>query len=253
MHSSPPRPARSRANVSRAGRIVARRHALSAGHQRPRRRVALRAFGAIFAAVGITKVFAVGIAALVGATAVGVLSVDLPDPKRLDTLTFDQPSVVLDRTGTVELTRFQRVQRRVVSFEQVPRLVLDAATTAEDRTFWTNGGFDGTAILSAIAEGASGERERGASTITQQLVRARLLPDSVTGPDADRYLRKAKELLQAMHLTEAFPGQSGKEQIITAYLNEIFYGHGAYGVAAAAKAYFGVSELEKLTPAQAAL
>ena len=53
-----------------------------------------------------------------------------------------------------------------------------------------------------------------------------------------------------MHVTEAFPGEPGKEQIITAYLNEIFYGHGAYGVAAAAQAYFGVSDLAKLTPAR---
>src|SRR6187399_3076684 len=150
-----------------------------------------------------TKAFAT----IIGAAAVGVLSVDLPDPKRLDTLTFDQPSVVMDRTGTVELTRFQRVERRVVTFADVPRLVLDAATTAEDRTYWANGGFDSAAILSAIAEGASGARERGASTITQQLVRARLLPESVTAPDADRYLRKAKELIQAMRVTEAFPGE----------------------------------------------
>ena len=113
--------------------------------------------------------------------------------------------------------------------------------------------FRRTAILSAIAEGASGGDQRGASTITQQLVRARLLPEGATGPSAECYIRKAKELIQAIHVTEAFPGQAGKQQIITAYLNEIFYGHGAYGIAAAAQAYFGVTDLAKLTPAQAAL
>ncbi len=56
-----------------------------------------------------------------------------------------------------------------------------------------------------------------------------------------------------MRLSETFPGEEGKERIITAYLNEIFYGHGAYGVAAAAQIYFGVSDLAELTPAQAAL
>ena len=66
-------------------------------------------------------------------------------------------------------------------------------------------------------------------------------------------MRKAKEIIQAMRLTDAFPGEAGKEQIITAYLNEIFYGHGAYGIAAAAQIYFGVDDLAKLTPAQAAL
>ena len=56
-----------------------------------------------------------------------------------------------------------------------------------------------------------------------------------------------------MRVSETFPGEQGKDRIITAYLNEIFYGHGAYGVAAAARIYFGVSDLAELTPAQAAL
>ena len=56
-----------------------------------------------------------------------------------------------------------------------------------------------------------------------------------------------------MRVSETFPGEQGKDRIITAYLNEIFYGHGAYGIAAAALIYFGVSDLAKLTPAQAAL
>ena len=56
-------------------------------------------------------------------------------------------------------------------------------------------------------------------------------PADVVAPGSDRYLRKAKEIVQAMRLTDAFPGESGKQRIITAYLNEIFYGHGAYGIA----------------------
>ena len=53
-------------------------------------------------------------------------------------------------------------------------------------------------------------------------------------------MRKAKELIQSSRLTDGVPRRGGKEQIITAYLNEIFYGHGAYGIAAAAEIYFGV-------------
>ena len=56
-----------------------------------------------------------------------------------------------------------------------------------------------------------------------------------------------------MRLSETYPGVAGKERVITAYLNEIYYGHKAYGIAAAAKAYFGVEDLASLTPAQAAL
>jgi membrane peptidoglycan carboxypeptidase len=131
--------------------------------------------------------------------------------------------------------------------------VLDATTTAEDRTFWDNGGFDPAAIVAAVAGNASTGGERGASTITQQLVRARLLPEDVTAPGSDRYLRKAKELIQASRLTAAYPGEVGKQKIVTAYLNEIFYGHDAYGIAAAARIYFGIGDLSKLSIAQAAL
>jgi membrane peptidoglycan carboxypeptidase len=197
---------------------------------------------------------AVAGAAIVGTVAaVAALSQGLPDPTNLAALTFAQPTTVYDRTGKVQLGRFQREQRRVVGFDEVPKLVLDATTTAEDRSFWQNSGFDPAAILSAVGDQVAGASERGASTITQQLVRARLLPEEVIAPGANRYLRKAKELIQSSRLTDAFPGEDGKKKIITAYLNEIFYGHDAYGIAAAARIYFGVSDLSKLTIAQAAL
>jgi membrane peptidoglycan carboxypeptidase len=195
----------------------------------------------------------IGVVAVAGVATVGALSTDLPDPATLEQLTFDQPTVIYDRTGTIALASFEREQRRVVAYDDVPKLIIDTTTTAEDRTFWDNGGFDPAAIVSAIAENASGAGQRGASTITQQLVRARLLPPEYVAPGADRYLRKAKELIQSARVTEAFPGEAGKQRILTAYLNQIFYGHGSYGVAAAATIYFGVTDLNKLTPAQAAL
>ncbi len=195
----------------------------------------------------------VAVFGLAASATVAYLSEDLPDPSQLESLTFAQPTILYDRDGEVELGRFQTVARRVIAYEDVPRLVLDATTTAEDRTFWENAGFDAQAIVSAIAENASGESERGASTITQQLVRARMLPDDVIAPGSDRYIRKAKEILQSMRLNETYPGVAGKERVITAYLNEIYYAHKAYGIAAAAKAYFGIEDLASLTPAQAAL
>jgi len=195
-----------------------------------------------------------GVVAMVGVGVINSLSAGLPDPAQLDALTFDQPTTIYDRTGTVVLARFQREDRRVVAYADVPRLVIDATTTAEDRTFWANDGFDPAAIAAAVFQNASSgaSEERGASTITQQLVRARLLPATVID-GSDRYLRKALEVIQASRLTSAYPGEVGKEKIITAYLNEIYYGHQAYGIAAAAQIYFGVSDLAKLTPAQAAL
>jgi membrane peptidoglycan carboxypeptidase len=236
-----------------ATRIVALRHAERAAARPAARSHWARLVGAILVGIGSVTVVAVIMAGVLVSSAVTVLSVGLPDPSGLEALTFAEPTVVYDRTGKVELGRFQREERRLVAFGEVPDLMLDATTTAEDRTFWANGGFDAPAIMAALAEGARGSRERGASTITQQLVRARLLPDEVTAAGSDRYLRKAKELIQSMRVADSFPGEEGKDRVITAYLNEIFYGHGAYGVAAAAQVYFGVSDLARLTPAQAAL
>jgi len=204
-------------------------------------------------AVAVLVTGGVGVAGTAAMAALSVISSDLPDPTALDELSFSQPTIVYDRTGERELGRFMREQRSVVEYGAIPPLVLDATVTAEDRTFWGNEGFDAAAILAAVTQNASGLSERGASTITQQLVRARLLPDQYVQPGADRYLRKAKEIIQSVRLTSAHPGDEGKRQIITAYLNEIFYGHDAYGIAAAARIYFGVDRLADLTPAQAAL
>jgi membrane peptidoglycan carboxypeptidase len=252
-----------RSVVRRAG-LAHRRAALGRGTEgigRERTRRTGRGGGSRLTAILVTALatFLVGSLLLAGVAVVGtvaavtILSEGLPDPTNLGALTFAQPTVVYDRTGTIQLGRFQQEQRRVVAFDEVPRLVLDATTTAEDRSFWANQGFDPAAILGAVADNAAGTSDRGASTITQQLVRARLLPEDVIAPGANRYIRKAKELIQASRLTGAYPGESGKQKIITAYLNEIFYGHDAYGIAAAARIYFGVADLSKLTIAQAAL
>jgi membrane peptidoglycan carboxypeptidase len=196
----------------------------------------------------VGTVFAGGGAA---AVTVAQLESELPDVANFEDLEFAQPSIVYDRTGTIELARFQDERRRVVTYEEIPRLVLDATIATEDRTFWENEGYDPNAIMAAAIESLADVRDRGASTITQQFVRARLLPRDVL--EGDLFERKAKEILQARRLTQAFPGEEGKQRIITAYLNQIYYGHNAYGVAAAAEVYFGIDDLDDLTPAQAAL
>ena len=93
-------------------------------------------------------------------------------------------------------------------------------------------------------------KPRGASTITQQLVRARLLP--AWAFEGTTYERKLREIIQSIRLTDAYPGEAGKKQIITAYLNQNFYGNGSYGVQAAAKGYFN-KPMKDLTLAQFAL
>ncbi len=201
-----------------------------------------------------------GSLALVGLVgALGVVGVfaaysqDLADPRDLEKIEFIQESVVYDRTGQVELARFSAGERReLVAFDDIPPILIDATTAIEDRSFWTNTGFDPVGIVSAALDTLRGD-ERGASTVTQQLVRQRLLdPELVRDPDR-RVERKIKEIIQSIRVTEAYPGVEGKQRVITAYLNQNYYGNNSYGIKAAAKSYFGHDSLDQLTLGQVAL
>ena len=174
----------------------------------------------------------------------------LPDPvAALTNIPFEQQTVIYDRTGKIELARLGDLKRELVTFGDLPGEIVDATTAIEDKDFWVNPGFDPAGIVSAGLDTISGN-PRGASTITQQLVRARLLPPSAF--EGTTYERKAREIIQSYRLTQAYPGQAGKQAIITAYLNQNFYGNQSYGVKAAAKGYFGKS-LDQLTLAQDAI
>ena len=85
-----------------------------------------------------------------------------------------EESIIYDRTGKIELARFGDAKRDIVDYKDIPPILLDATTAVEDKTFWDNAGFDPVAIISAALDSLRGN-SRGASTITQQLVRARLL------------------------------------------------------------------------------
>jgi len=175
----------------------------------------------------------------------------LPDPaEELTKVRFAEQTIVWDRTNEVELARFGEFKRDIVEFDEIPAEVLDATTAIEDKTFWENAGFDPVGIVAAGFDTLRGN-ERGASTITQQLVRGLLLPEETLA--ASRYERKIKEIIQSIRLTQALPeGDEGKQVIITAYLNNNFYGNQSYGVKAAARGYFG-KELADLTLAEAAI
>ncbi len=194
----------------------------------------------------------VGLVGFLGAVAAyGYFSQGLVDPHTLDNIQFAQESVVYDRNG-VQLATFGTKQRQVVKYAQIPPIVVDATTTIEDSTFWTNTGFDPVGILRAVKDTLSGNTQ-GASTITQQLVRARLLDPALVADPSKRVERKIKEIIQSIRLTQAFPGQAGKQQIMQDYLNQNFYGNNSYGIAAAARGYFGVADLRNLTLAQAVI
>jgi peptidoglycan glycosyltransferase len=166
------------------------------------------------------------------------LSSDLKNPSDLEAQQPEEESIVYDRTGKVELARFGDIHREAVTFEQIPKILVDATTAIEDKTFWTNTGFDPAAVFSAGLDALRG-RSRGASTITQQLVRQRLLDPALVQSPSRTLERKLKEIIQSIRLTQRYGGDEGKRQIITAYLNQNFYGNNSYGVKAAAQSYFG--------------
>ena len=227
---------------------------MSAQHAAPPRRtrrtrpttvgwIALIAF-AFLAGLGV-----IGAVAAVGAYS--ALTRNLADPRTLTDYVLPQETVIYDRTGKIELARFGSARREIVTFDQIPKVLVDATTAVEDKTFWDNAGFDPVAIAAAALGSLRGD-SRGASTITQQLVRNQLL-DSALVQDPHRTAeRKLKEIIESIRVTQAFPGEDGKRQIITAYLNQNYYGNQAYGVKAAVRSYFGI-DLSEIDPAQAAI
>ncbi len=137
-------------------------------------------------------------------------------------------------------------ERRVfVPIEAIPQRLQQAFVSAEDQRFWEHQGVDpigiGRAVITALEQYGTGRRMSGASTITQQVAKNMLV-------GADRTLtRKVREAILAVRIEQALP----KERILELYLNEIFLGAQAYGVAAAAQAYFNKA-LDELTLAEAA-
>jgi 1A family penicillin-binding protein len=151
---------------------------------------------------------------------------------------------VYDRTGETLLYQFEVERREIVGLDQVPQQMIDATLAAEDKTFWTNPGVDVFGILRAARDDLfHREVVSGASTITQQLVKQRIVGDEVT------VTRKIKEAILAVEVTRTY----SKKQILELYLNQIFYGNQAYGIRAAAQTYFGASDLGQLTLAECAL
>ena len=163
---------------------------------------------------------------------------DIPDPNE----GFEaQTTYVYYSDGKTVLGKFAEQDRTTVPLEDVPQHVQDAVIAAEDATFWTNKGIDPKGILRAAFNNAKGGSTQGASTITQQYVKVLYLSQERT------FTRKAKEAILSLKIHR----QLSKEEILGGYLNTIYFGRGAYGIEAAARAYFGVPA-KKLTLQQGA-
>lgn len=136
------------------------------------------------------------------------------------------------------------VERRTyVPYELIPELVINAFVAAEDAHFFQHAGLDYWGMLrAALINLRSGETRHGASTITQQVVKTFLLSPERT------YRRKIQEIILARRLEQAL----SKEDILSLYLNQIYFGHGRYGVVEAARYYFG-KDLDDLGAGEAAM
>jgi len=200
----------------------------------------LRFLGFLFA--GGTTLFIVGVG-----TAAGLLwhfSKDLPDYSQLQD--YEPPVMTRVHAADGSLVAEYAAQRRLyIPIQAVPKLVKNAFIAAEDKNFYEHGGLDFSGIARAallyVQNFGSNRRPQGASTITQQVAKNFLLTNEVS------MQRKVKEALLALKIERTY----SKEKILELYLNEIYLGIGAYGVAAASLLYFDKS-VHELSIAEAA-
>jgi penicillin-binding protein 1A len=157
---------------------------------------------------------------------------DLPDLQRIEDYAPKQTSVVLDRHGRV-IGEFAEERRRLVPIDEIPKHVQLAFVSAEDGSFFEHEGLDYRGILRAALANLrrGGAKSQGASTITQQMVKSLLLSPEKT------YRRKIREMILARDIEKRFT----KQEILYLYLNQIYFGEGAWGVEEASRAYFGKS------------
>ena len=195
---------------------------------RRRRGFLLRFFGFMFAASMIVFVAVAAAAAFV----LWKVSKDLPD---YEVLAKYEPPVMtrIHANDGNMIAEFSRERRIYVPFTAIPDRLIHAFLSAEDKTFYQHGGIDIQGILRAVFTnfGSSGGHKVGASTITQQVAKNFLLSSDQTME------RKLKEVILSIRIERAFT----KKQILELYLNEIYLGGGAYGVAAAAQTYWNKS------------
>jgi penicillin-binding protein 1A len=174
------------------------------------------------------------LAALAGVAAAGYLAIwlvfarDLPSVDMLRSYEPPLPTMIRAIDGT-PVHSFARERRVQLAYAEYPQLLVQAYISAEDRTFFSHGGVDYPGIISALVTNLTRSgRPVGASTITQQVAKNLLLSSELS------YRRKIREAILAYRIESALT----KEEILELYLNQIFLGRNAYGVQAAARAYF---------------
>lgn len=200
------------------------------------RRVA-RVFGRI--ALGLAITLCLALIAGVAVAVIAYQNTKIPDPNA-DFQT--NTTQIYYRDGTTAMGTFQVQNRQSIPYAQMPQSIKDAVVAAENRDFWTDKGVSITGLLRSAWVILNGGELQGGSTITQQYVKIFYLTSEQT------LSRKFTELLISAKLAREVP----KETILEGYLNTIYFGRGAYGIQAAAQAYFKV-DAKDLTLEQSAV
>src|SRR5215471_6008643 len=170
------------------------------------------------------------------------LKSDLPSPASLQTVAPPVKTQVYDINGKL-VHEFYKENRSLVPLRQIPRPMIDALLSIEDRRFYTHWGIDPMRTLGALANDViAGRPEQGGSTITQQLARNLFLTHEKT------FTRKIKEAVLAVRIEQTYT----KDEILEMYFNQVYFGEGAYGLDAACKVYFG-KQVGQLTLPECAL
>ncbi|WP_369798174.1 penicillin-binding protein 1A [Methylobacter sp. BBA5.1] len=170
------------------------------------------------------------------------LSTELPDIKALHNVQYQIPLSIYSKDNFL-IAQFGEKKRTPISLNKVPQRVINAFLAAEDERFFEHPGIDYKGLLrAAIQLALTGKKSQGGSTITMQVTRNFLLSREKT------YIRKLKEIILALKIENEYP----KSKILELYLNQIYMGHRAYGIAAAAQTYYGKT-LNELTLAEYAM
>ncbi len=170
------------------------------------------------------------------------LEINLPDVETLKDIHFQEPLRIYSADGKL-IEEFGSTRRIPIEISEVPKILINAILATEDQRFFEHPGIDLPGLIRAtINMIKTGEKRQGASTITMQVARNFFLTRKKT------YARKIKEILLAIKIDK----ELSKEKILELYLNKIYFGQGAYGVAAAAKTYYN-KELKDLSTAQHAM
>nr|WP_282450539.1 PBP1A family penicillin-binding protein [Vibrio sp. 1CM24A] len=161
---------------------------------------------------------------------------ELPDVATLRDVELQTPMQVFSQDGKL-ISQFGEKRRNPVTYDEIPRHLVEALIATEDSRFYEHPGIDPIGITrAALVVAMSGSAKQGASTITQQLARNFFLSNE------KKIMRKIKEIFIAIHIEQLL----SKEEIMELYVNKIFLGHRSYGFGAASRVYFG-KDLPDLT------